>query len=257
MVFLLALGIVFLISLLGLSGGLLLIYKQKWAKFVSKYMISFAIGAMLGVVFLDMLPEALGVVKAETVLTYTLAGILLFYLLEKTLLLYHHHSVEHIWHRNKHHPDEKAHPVGYLITFGDALHNFMDGLIIAAGFLIDFRVGLATSLAVLFHEVPQEIGEFAILLHARFRRAKIILYSLFAQMTAVLGFIVGFYYLPLFENMTSILISLAAGGFIYIASTDLLPETHREKKVTKSAMQFALLILGILVIWYVGVLVPE
>ena len=222
----------------------------------SKYFINFAIGALLGVVFLDLLPEA--VATGENVLVYPLIGILTFYLLEKTLLWYHHHSIEHIVShgKNRHPPDERAHPAGYLITLGDALHNFIDGLVISASFLADFELGIATSLAVLFHELPQEMGEFAILLHAKFSRLKIILYSLAAQMTAVIGAILGFFYLPVLGNLGAIL-AFTAGAFIYIASTDLLPETHREKNAVKSLLQIALLVLGILVIWYVGQIFPE
>lgn len=256
MVILVALTVVFIISILGLAGGILLIYREKWARLFSKYFINFAIGALLGVVFLDLLPEA---IKAgENVLIYSLIGILTFYLLEKTLLWYHHHSIEHIisHNRGRHPPEEKAHPAGYLITLGDALHNFIDGLIISASFLVDFKLGITTSLAVLFHELPQEMGEFAILLHAKFSRFKIIMYSLAAQMTAVLGALAGFFYLPLFENLGAIL-AFTAGGFIYIASTDLLPETHREKSAIKSVIQVSLLVLGIFVIWYVGQIFPE
>lgn len=257
MVLLVALAVVFIISLLGITGGILLIYRERWAKLISRYLITFAIGTLFGVAFLDLLPEAIVQLQAvESVLVYSLVGILIFYLLEKTLLWYHHHSVEHVWH-GKHPAEEKAHPVGYLITFGDALHNFIDGLVIAAGFLVDIRLGITTSLAVLLHELPQEIGEFAVLLHAKFSRAKIILYSLVAQMTAVIGVLVGFFYLPLFENLGAILLAIAAGGFIYIAATDLLPETHRERSLPKSLMQVILLILGVLVIWYIGQIFPE
>ncbi len=256
MTFLIALAIVFIISIFGVTGGILLIYREKWAKLISKYLISFAIGAMFGVVFLDLLPEALGKMVVESVMFYSLVGILVFYLLEKSLFWYHHHSLEHIWH-GKHPPEEKAHPVGYLITFGDALHNFIDGLVIAAGFLIDFKVGIATSLAVLFHELPQEIGEFAVLLHAKLKKIKIIWYSIAAQMTAVVGFLMGTFYLPLVKNLDSILLSIAAGAFIYIASTDLLPETHREKDLGKSLIQIGLLVFGVAVIWYIGLVFPE
>lgn len=256
MVLIIALLVVLIVSLLSLTGGLLLIYRENLAKLVSKYLITFAIGAMFGVVFLDLLPEAAHQITVESVMIYSLAGILIFYLLEKTLVWYHHHSMEHVWH-GKHTVEEKAHPVGYLITFGDALHNFIDGLVIAAGFLVDIRLGITTSLAVLFHELPQEIGDFAVLIHAKFSKQKTILYNLLAQMTSVIGVLIGLFYLPLFENLGSILLAIAAGGFIYIASTDLLPETHREKNLGKSLLQIGLLVLGIAIIWYVGVLFPE
>lgn len=249
--------IVTIISVLGISGGILLIYRENWARLISKYLINFSIGALLGVVFLDLLPEVIEKsAEVENILVYSLIGILLFYLLEKTLLWYHHHSEEMVFHK-RHTAEEKAHPVGYLITFGDGLHNFIDGLVIAAGFLIDFKLGLATSIAVLFHELPQEIGEFAILLHSGFNKTKVIISSFAAQMTAILGFVLGFYYLSYFANLDVILAAVAVGSFIYIAATDLLPETHREKQLGKILIQVLFLISGILVIWLVGVIIPE
>ncbi len=256
MVLLIILAIVFGISIASLIGGILLLYKASWAKFLSKYLISFAIGALFGAVFLDILPEAIDEIGTQTALVYSLFGVFMFYLLEKTLIWYHHHSYEFI-HHTKHPPEEKVHPVGYLITFGDAIHNFLDGVIIAASFLISFKLGITTSLAVLFHELPQEIGDFSVMLHAKFSRLKTFSYNLLAQLTAVLGAVLGFFYLPLFDNLQAILLSLAAGGFIYIASTDLLPETHREKDFGKSLLQIILLVLGVFVIWYTGRIFPE
>ncbi len=256
MIFLLPILIVFAISILGLVGGILLIYKQSWAKFISTYAITFAIGAMLAVVFFDLLPEAITSIQSvENVLLYTLVGMIGFYILEKTLLWYHHHSIEQIWHRT-HTSEEKIHHVGYMITLGDSLHNFIDGVVIAAGFLVDFNLGIATSLAVLLHEIPEEIGVFAVLLHSGFGKSKTIWYSLFAQMAAVIGAVVGFLYLPLFDNLKTVILALAAGGFIYIAVADLLPETHREKSLSKSLIQIGLMIFGIVLIWYIGKILP-
>ncbi len=259
MVLLIALATVLAVSLLGIAGGVLLIYREKWAKLLSKYLINFAIGAMLGVVFFDLLPEAINLQPTYSILTYSLIGILIFYFLEKTLLWYHHHSVEHIISHKKgrHPPEERAHPAGYLITFGDALHNFIDGLVMAAGFLVDVKLGITTAIAILLHELPQEMGEFAILKHANFSRFKIIAYSLFAQMTAVIGVLLGFFYLPVFEGAKAIMLAVAAGGFIYIAGADLIPETHREKDFIKSLAQIALLLLGVFVMWYVGIVFAE
>lgn len=258
MVLLAILGIVFAISIAALIGGILLLYKKSWAMFLSKYLISFAIGSLLGVAFLDLLPEAVELQSAGNVLVYSLLGIIVFYLGERTLLWYHHHSLEHITEHGKSHPEEeKAHPVGYLITIGDAFHNFLDGVIIAASFLVDMKLGLLTSMAVLFHELPQEIGDFAIMLHAKLSRFRVFAYNLLAQLTAVLGALLGFYYLPVFGNFEAGMLAFAAGGFIYIAATDLLPETHRERRLGKSLLQFALLILGVLVIWYMGQIFPE
>ncbi len=258
MVLLTILSVVFAISIASLIGGVILLYKKRWAQFLSKYLISFAIGSLLGVAFLDLLPEAIELQSAGNVLVYSLIGIIVFYLGERTLLWYHHHSLEHIIEHGKSHPEEeKAHPVGYLITLGDAFHNFLDGVIIAASFIIDTKLGFLTSFAVLFHELPQEIGDFAIMLHAKMSRVKVFAYNLLAQLTAVLGALVGFYFIPSFGNFEAAITAFAAGGFIYIAATDLLPETHRERKLGKSLLQFALFILGIFVIWYIGQIFPE
>jgi len=251
MVLLLPLIVVFAISLLGLTGGFALLYREKWAKSISKYLINFAVGAMLGVVFLDILPETLNLVPSSSILMYSLIGIITFYLLEKTLFWYHHHSMEQIWHKN-HTAEEKIHPVGFLIMLGDALHNFIDGLIIGAAFLTNFALGMTTSIAVLFHELPEEVGIFAVLIHAKFKRTKIIVYNIAAQLCAVIGALVGLLYLPLFsKNLTAAVLAFAAGSFIYIANTDLLPETHREKEPVKSLVQIVLLLIGVLTIWFV------
>lgn len=257
MTLLIILSVVFTISLAALVGGVLLLYKKSWARFLSKYLISFAIGSLLGVSFLELLPEAIGLQPAGNVLVYSLIGMIVFYLGEKTLLWYHHHSLDHIVGNGKEHPEEeRVHPVGYLIAFGDTFHNFLDGVVIAASFLVDTRLGFLTSLAVLFHELPQEIGDFAIMLHAKFSRTKVIVYNLLSQLAAVVGAFVGVFYLPSFGNLEASIIALAAGGFIYIASTDLLPETHRERRLGKSVIQLVLLILGVLTIWYIGAIFP-
>lgn len=253
------LAVVFGISILSLLGGIVLLYKKSLAKFLSNYLVNFAIGALFAVAFLDLLPEAIALQETGNVLVYSLVGILAFYLLEKTLLWYHHHgSLEHMLESKRQHPPEEvAHPVGYLITIGDALHNFIDGVIIAASFLVDFRLGILTSIAVLFHELPQEIGDFAVMLHAKFSRVKVFTYNLLSQLAAVVGALVGFYLLPYFENFEPVLLAFAAGGFIYIAGSDLLPETHKERTFGKSLLQIVILVLGILTVWYIGMIFSE
>lgn len=258
MVLLTILTVVFAISILSLLGGIVLLYNKSLAKLLSKYLVNFAIGALFAVAFLDLLPEAIKLQPEGNIFVYSLAVILVFYLLEKTLLWYHHHSLEHMLEHGKHHPPEETeHPVGYLITFGDAFHNFIDGVIIAASFLVDFRLGIVTSVAVLFHELPQEIGDFAVMLHAKFSRTKVFAYNILSQMAAVLGALFGFFYLPYFENFEAALLAFAAGGFIYIAGSDLLPETHRERTFGKSLLQIITLVLGILTVWYIGIIFVE
>lgn len=256
MAFFIPLIIVIVTSLLGLSGGLLLLYKEKIAKLISKYLINFSIGVLFGVVFLDILPEIIKENQNPNIFFFTLLGIIVFYVLEKSLIWYHHHSIEDVW-RESHTVQEQMHSVGYLLTLGDALHNFIDGLIIAASFLVDFRLGIVSSLTILLHELPQEIGEFAIMLHKGIKKSKIITYNIVAQSFAIVGFLIGYFYLGLFNNLKFGVLAFAAGGFIYIASTDLLPETHREKSFIRSLIQVLLLFLGIFIIWYFGFILPE
>ena len=259
MVLVTILAVVFGVSILSLVGGLFLLYKEKWAKFISHYLISFAAGSLIGLAFLELLPGAIENLQAfNTVALYLIAGIVVFYLTEKSLLWYHHHyAAEHLWHHYEHGHKEKTHPVGYLITIGDGLHNFLDGAIISASFLIDFKLGFITSFTVLAHELPQEIGDFAVMLHGGFSRTKVVLFNLISQLMAVLGALLGFFYLPLVENLAGILLAFAAGGFIYIAGSDLIPETHAEKDWNKSLLQIILLVGGVLVIWYLGIAFPE
>ncbi len=231
------------ISLAGLAGGLLLLWKESFTKHISIHLVSFAAGALLGAVFLDILPEALSMgALNETFFIYMLGGIVLFYILERFLFLYHCHGGKC-----------DVHTYGYLAIFGDTLHNFADGILIAGSFLISFPLGIVTALAVFFHEIPQEVGDFSIMLHSGFKQGKIILYNLISALAAVFGVVVGYYFSTTVAGLTSIILALIAGNFIYIAGVDLIPETTKDKEHMRSAKNLLLFFGGIATMYAVGV----
>ncbi|MEK6861534.1 MAG: ZIP family metal transporter, partial [Nanoarchaeota archaeon] len=165
-------------------------------------------------------------------------GIILSFLIEKVIHWRHCHIPT-----SKEHP----HPFAYINLIGDSVHNFIDGLIIAASYLASIPVGIATTIAVLLHEIPQEIGDFGVLLHGGFTKKKALFFNFITALTAVLGAVVALIISQSIEQLTLFLIPLAAGGFIYIAGSDLIPELHKEVKLSKSIFQIISFILGILI----------
>lgn len=236
-------------SLLGVLGGTLLLFRKKISHTVTHGLSAFAAGSLLGAAFLDLLPEAfhhmeeLGVEEAEvSIFLYVLSGILIFFLLERFIHWFHHHH-----HQNHEEADLK--PIVPLIVFGDGVHNFIDGILIAATFMVDIRLGIITTFAIVAHELPQEIGDFGLLLHKGIKRSKVFLYNLVSQLTAVAGGIVTYYLGNSIDGILPLLISITSGFFIYIALSDLVPDIHNENKKGFAVMESGLLILGILVIW--------
>jgi zinc and cadmium transporter len=147
------------------------------------------------------------------------------------------------WH-HCHEGKCEVHAFSYLILFGDSIHNFIDGLIIAASFLVDINIGFVTTLAVISHELPQELGDFGVLVYGGFERKKALLYNLLSQMTSIIGGIVGFFFLAS-TSFATYLLPFAAGGFIYIGASDLIPELHKQPSMAKTMSAFAFFILGI------------
>lgn len=232
-----SLGSIIIVSLISLVGIFTLTIKPDRLQKILIYMISFSAGALLGDAFIHLLPEVIKEVGfGVNISLYVLLGIALSFIIEKIIH----------W-RHCHHPttDDHPHPFALMNLFGDGVHNFIDGLIIGASYLASIPVGIATTLAVVLHEIPQEIGDFGILLHGGFSKKKALFLNFIIALTAVLGVIVALIINTYVENITHVLIPFAAGGFIYIASADLIPELHKEVKVSRSLMQFLLFILGI------------
>ncbi len=224
-------------SVFCLIGGILLLWKEKWAKKIALYLVSFAAGALLGAAFLHLLPEAIEE-GGVSIFWYVLIGLLVMFLVEKSLLWYHCHDGKC-----------EIHTFNYTILFGDGVHNFIDGIIIGVSFLISIPLGIITALAIAFHEIPQEIGNFAVMLHGGMKRTKILIYNLIAASMTPLAAILAYIFSSSLEKAIIPLVAFAGGTFIYIASSDLIPEIHKETKKSKAIAQFFLLLLGILVIW--------
>ena len=207
------------------------------------FLVSFAAGTLLGVAFLDLLPEALEEGFKESVPIFILLGILSFFVLEKFLYWHHHHTG---------HEHEEVHGFTYLNIIGDGVHNFLDGAIIAISFMNNTALGIVTTIAIILHEIPQEIGDFAILIYGGFSRVKALIYNFLTALTAVVGALLAYFYSSLIQNSSTFLTAFAVGGFVYIASTDLIPEIQKEKELKKSFLQFVLMVLGVLLIYIVG-----
>ena len=228
---------VLVVSLISFVGTFFLFNKQLLNKTLF-FMVSFAAGALLGAAFLDLLPEALKSGFKNIVPIFILIGILSFFILEKFLYWHHHHTGK-----------KEIHPFTYLNLIGDGVHNLLDGAVIAISFLNSTSLGTVTTIAIIAHEIPQEIGDFAILIYGGFSKFKALIYNFLTALTAVAGALIAFFYSSYIQNSSTYLTALAAGGFIYIASTDLIPEIQKEKDLKKSFFQFLFLILGILLIW--------
>ncbi len=226
---------VWLISLVSFVGVFTTLKNQRRLRRVLIYMISFSAGALLGDTFLHLLPE---VGLEGSTPFYILGGIVLFFVLEKIIHWQHCHS--HI--TEEHH----VHSFGYTNLVGDALHNFIDGTIIVAGYLVSLPAGIATTIAVALHEIPQEIGDVGVLLHAGFRKSQALMLNFITALSAILGAIITFVLIRNVDNLQSFLIPISAGGFIYIAGSDLIPELHKHSdKLSRSFIQLLTFLLGI------------
>lgn len=225
------------ISLFSLVGVFTLSIKEETMRRYIFLLVSLAVGALLGDVFIHLLPEAFETsTNPLTISLLVIAGILLFFILEK-FLHWHHHGDDAKEHN--------IHPVGELVLFSDGVHNFIDGVIIGTSFMVSVPLGVATALAVILHEIPQEIGDFAVLLHAGYSRKRALWLNFLSALTAVLGTLVAFALGKAGESFTTWILPIAAGGFIYIAMADLMPELHKTKIVKKSILQFLVLALGV------------
>jgi zinc and cadmium transporter len=226
--FLWILGSSILDALLGFVGVFSLWVSKKNLEKIVEYLTAFAAGGLLGGAFFHLLPEAMEVTEPATVLLFALAGFILFILLE-TYLHFHHCK------------ECGIHPFSYMMVVGDGVHNFIGGLILAASFLVSIPLGIATLVAIIAHEFPQQLGIFGVLIKGGLKRNKAIIYSFLAQSTIVIGALVGFILSQSIEGITVFLVPFAAGNFIYIASSDLIPEMHKAegwKKVSSLVVFF-------------------
>ncbi|MGC2166245.1 MAG: ZIP family metal transporter [Gallionella sp.] len=210
-------------------------------------MVSYAIGALLGAVFLDILPEAIKLTTNVAALSGTvLVGILLFFVLEKLVLwrhCHHEHCEAHELIASEQNSDHGR--SGMMIMVGDTFHNFVDGIIIAAAFLTDLHLGIITSLAIIAHEIPQEVGDFAILLHSGYSKTKAFQLNLVSSFASVAGGVLGYYTLQSLQSWIPTLLAMAAASMIYVAVADLIPGLHKRAQLRDTLEQVGLIVLGV------------
>jgi zinc and cadmium transporter len=239
-----------------MAAAVFLVLREPLRNRMLPHLISFATGALLGAAFLGLLPHAIeapGITDAHLIPVTVLFGLLGFFLLEKMVVWRHCHAD----HCEIHAPGE-GHPpgksgrersVGTLILIGDGLHNFLDGVLIAGAFLTNVHLGVVTSLAVAAHEIPQEVGDFALLLHSGYRRGKALFYNVLSSLTTVIGGVLAYYALSDLQHALPYVLAVAASSFIYIAVADLIPTLHQRIEVTETVQQIVLIAAGVLVIY--------
>lgn len=239
MVLAFTLGSVVLVSLLSLVGILTLSFNRQRLQKTLIFLVAFAVGALFGDVFIHLLPESFEKVGVNlTTSLLVIGGFLIFFVLEKFIRWRHIGSSAH----GKH-----IRPVVTMNLVGDAAHNLIDGMLIAASFMVSIPIGITTTLAIVLHEIPQEIGDFSILIHGGLSVKKALSFNLLASLMAVLGAVVTLLIGKQFESFASFLLPVTAGGFIYIAGPDLIPELQQDVKVSNSIWQFAAILLGVII----------
>ncbi len=233
-----AFGSVLTVSLLSLAGISLLSFREAAFRRSIPLFISIAVGALLGDAFIHLIPQAfIDAKNTNTVGLLVISGILSFFVLEK-LLHWHHHGEDL--------EGDQIHPVGRLVLISDGVHNFLDGVVIAASFAVAPSLGFATTLAVMLHEIPQEVGDFAVLWHAGYTKRRALSLNFLSALCALLGaaafFVIGEFFSA---SLTAVFVPLTAGGFIYIAMTDLIPELHKTKPGRGSFNEFVAVLSGV------------
>jgi len=233
-----AFGSVLLVSLVSLVGVFTLSLREEILKKYIFIFISLAVGALLGDAFIHLIPEAFeSGINTIIISLLIVAGVFIFFILEK-FLHWHHHGEDQ--------NDEHVHPVGKLILFSDGVHNFLDGLIIGASFLVSIPIGIATTIAVILHEIPQEIGDFAVLIHAGYSRTRALWLNFLSAVLAVAGVVLSLILGSSAPAFSAWILPIAAGGFIYIALADLIPELHKSNDGKKGMLQAVGVFIGVL-----------
>ncbi len=243
------------ISAASVIGGVLSIAIAAAVSFAARphwvsALISFAIGALLGAAFLDVLPHVFGNADNLQAATATvLAGILGFFVLEKLVLWRHYHAEDFAAHRGDGHDHGRS---GTLILIGDSFHNFVDGILIAAAFMESTALGLVTATAVIAHEIPQEVGDFLILLHSGYSKARAFAFNLLSSLAMVVGALGAYFALHALEGWVNTLLALAGASMIYVAVADLIPGLHRRTELRATGQQVLLIGLGVTTVWLIG-----
>ncbi len=228
----------FIVSLISFVGVICLALKENILNKILLVLIGLSAGALMGGAFLHLLPEAVEKSTGLDVYLFVLMGFILFFLIEKVLHWRHCHKGEC-----------DVHTFQYMNLVGDSIHNFIDGMIMAASFVVSVPLGITTTIAISTHEIPQEIGDFGVLLYGGFSKRRAITLNFVVALTAVIGGVFGYFVSSLIENIVLFILPFAAGGFIYIAATDLVPEIRKELDMKKYMATLLVFICGILIMW--------
>lgn len=228
---------VLLVSFTSFVGAFALVISENKLRRFLHYFISFSVGALLGEVFLHLLPEMGRQALSVSQGAYILLGVFIFLILEKIIRWHHNHDGEH---------EESVHAVAWLTLIGDGLHNVLDGMLIGASFLIDAHLGIATTVAVLFHEIPHELGDFMVLLHGGMKASRALWYNFLSALTSVVGLLIVWLFTAKVTQAPDILLGIGAASFLYIAMADLIPELNRERSIKRSIGQSVFLVVGVM-----------
>ena len=243
------------VSLISLVGVILLGLKDNLMRRILVFLVAFAVGAMMGGAFVHLIPESLESIDAMMVFILVFAGFMTFFVVEKFLHWRHCHENNCDVHNEKlAEKSGRIKPAAYLNLIGDGVHNFFDGLIIATSFITSVEVGIASTIAIMLHEIPQEFGDFAVLVHSGMSTRKALVYNLISAIVAVAGGILGYFFLTHLEWVAPYMLAASAGGFLYIAAVDLVPEMHNEWKPHVSLLQFSAILLGFVLMYYMKIL---
>jgi len=241
----------FLISLISFVGALTLFLKAKILDKILLILIAFSAGSLLGDAFFHLIPETIeeaGKADEKLILNifiYLIFGFCIFFILEDFISWHHHHETRH--------PEIKS--FSYLILFSDAVHNLIDGLIIGASFLVSLPLGLASAIAIMSHEIPQEIGDFSLLIYGGFKKQKALFFNFLSGILAIFGGVLGFFLAGKVEGSLVFLLSFAAGSFIYIACSDIIPEIKNKKEgLLKSIIYFLFFLSGLGMMFLIKIL---
>lgn len=225
----------FVISLIAFVGVVTFVLKENWLNKILLVLVALSSGALIGGAFLHLLPETIEEVGAGLdVFLYLLLGFCLFFIFEQFLHWRHQHGTTH-----------QVKPFTYLILVSDGVHNFIDGMVIAASFVTSFPVGIATTIAVGLHEIPQELGDFGVLVYGGFGKSKALTFNYISAITAIAGGIIGYFAASVMESAIVYLLPFAAGHFIYIAAADLIPEIKHQSSMPRSVVHFCVFLIGI------------
>lgn len=224
------------VSLLSFSGILFISLNKNYFEKVISLFVSLSIGTLLGGSFFHLIPESIESLNSNLSMGLVIGGIFLFFLMERLIRWRHCHDGEC-----------SVHAFAYLNLLGDGLHNLIDGIAIASSFIIDFNLGIATTTAVFLHELPQEIGDFGVLIFGGFTKKKALFFNFISALTAILGGVGTFFFSKLVKSFVPLVPPIAAGGFLYIALSDLIPEFHKKARVREFAMHFFITLFGLFI----------